>query len=285
MPPHSADSTLVGQRFGRLLVISDAGSTGKGWAWNCLCDCGRIVQLMQFKLKAGYNRSCGCLIRQRRRSENITGVRFGRLTAITRFHARPDGKAEWVCRCNCGNYAVVLATRLRRGYIRSCGCLGRDTTAQRNRKHGLAKSPEHVIWLAIKQRCFNSNCQAYSYYGGRGITMCERWSKSFAAFLEDMGPRPSRYHEIDRINNNGNYEPDNCRWATRIDQANNKRNSVFLVFNGRRQTAIQWSRELGISRSTIDNRRRKGWPDEQVLATPIDNGRGKGRKCPSRRNI
>jgi hypothetical protein len=121
-----------------------------------------------------------------------------------------------------------------------------------NHKHHMSHSPEHDSWLSAKQRCLNPNDRAYSRYGGRGIKFSERWMV-FLAFYEDMGPRPLGM-ELDRIDNNGNYEPGNCRWATPQQQANNRRSNRWITFNGKTQTVMQWSRETGIKRTTIEQR-------------------------------
>ncbi len=135
--------------------------------------------------------------------------------------------------------------------------------------HGKAHLPEYGIWIGIKRRCTNTNDPAYRYYGGRGIEMCERWVKSFAAFYEDMGPRPDGY-EIDRINNDGNYEPGNCRWTTQQENARNKRNSRMLTHNRRTQNLIAWAEETGISAPLILHRMEIGWTVDEALTIPAE---------------
>lgn len=135
---------------------------------------------------------------------------------------------------------------------------------KRNLKHGLKGTRIEGIWQGIKQRCFNPNNEAYESYGGRGILMCERWRNNLAYFLEDMGHPPSGM-TIERINNECGYEPDNCRWATRKEQQNNRRVNRFIDFNGKRQTAMAWANELGIAHQTIYNRMDLGWSAEFVL--------------------
>lgn len=159
---------------------------------------------------------------------DLAGVRFGRLTAI-----RPDSQTEqgvlWECRCTCGRTVVLHGKRLRYGRVKSCGCLRRELTAKKQFKHGHARgrgcclaTPEYRAWAHIISRCTNSNTCDWPNYGGRGITVCKRWRRSFQNFLSDMGPRPVGT-SIDRKNNDGNYEPSNCRWATKVQQARNRR--------------------------------------------------------------
>lgn len=133
----------------------------------------------------------------------------------------------------------------------------------------MGRSSEYRIWGLIKDRCFNDRGESYAYYGARGITMCERWRNDFSAFYADMGPRPSPKHQVDRIDNNGNYEPGNCRWAVGLVQANNKRNNVNVTAFGKTQTVAQWSRETGISDKVIYKRLVRGWSPERAVAEAL----------------
>jgi len=149
---------------------------------------------------------------------NLTGQRFGMLT-VSKYAETRTGKAMWHCRCRCGVEKLVSTGDLRSGKTHSCGC-GKGIA---NVKHGLAGTLLYMTWRGIKARCNNPNHKSYANYGGRGIRVCDRWSASFEAFCADMGAKPTPAHSIDRINNDGDYEPSNCRWATPSEQETNKR--------------------------------------------------------------
>jgi hypothetical protein len=208
------------------------------------------------------------------RGLDLTGYQFGRLTVLK--DATRDGSGRrWLCRCLCGNTKERDAHELRRGLVKdniqSCGCYARDRMRKRNTTHGLAshgdRHPLYSTWLGMLHRCTDSNHHAFHNYGGRGISVCQRWRESFPAFVQDMGERPKKT-ELDRINNDGNYEPSNCRWATHREQARNRRDNVLVEFNGRRICVTQAIEEAGANRDLVWDRLKRGWSFVRAITEP-----------------
>ena len=197
--------------------------------------------------------------------KDLTGQKFGRLTAISAEQDFRWGRNVlfWFCKCDCGGSKKVLAWSLSRGVTNSCGCL-----EQENRiTHGQTGTSMYRIWSGIVQRCTNPKSKAYCWYGGRGIKICDRWLK-FENFLFDMGDRPAK-HTIERINTNGDYEKDNCRWATMKEQARNTSRNIIVEFKGERRCLQDWAKFLGYSHETLRLRLIAGWSvDDAFTITP-----------------
>lgn len=198
--------------------------------------------------------------------EDLTGQKFKRLTILGYA-----GDRKWYCKCECGNITKVFSGILKNGTTNSCGCFMRERASEANIEHGHTvnkrRTPTHRTWTKMLERCQNPNSIRYYDYGGRGITVCDRWQK-FENFLADMGERP-KGASIERVENDKGYYKGNCRWATRKEQCNNRRSNVFLTFNGKTQTIAQWSDETGIRQNTISVRINDyGWPIEKALSTP-----------------
>ena len=173
---------------------------------------------------------------------NLIGTRYGKLTIIAR--AENQGKkVRWLCECECGKQSIVQSGHLKNGSIKSCGCVG---------AHGMSDSSTYQSWRSMRQRCTDRNHRSFRDYGGRGITICERWN-SFENFLADMGERPDNT-TLDRIDVNGNYEPANCRWATDSVQRNNKRTSHFVEYAGEKKTISQWADDFGVNMRCLYSR-------------------------------
>lgn len=217
---------LIGERFGRLLVISQAERIRNLISWRCQCDCGNYVTKITNAIKAAPH--CGCQTNinlsvavRESLSKDLTGLKFGKLTALHIVENCKKGKVCWNCLCQCGNYIIVPAvylTRNNRG-VKSCGC-SRQT-------HGLRHTKENEAWRQMKARCLNPNRKGYHNYGGRGIKVCKRWLESFENFYKDMGQAPTKEHSLERIDVNGNYCPENCVWLERNLQNRNVRHNVF----------------------------------------------------------
>lgn len=214
----------AGQRYGRLTAIRRAGRDGHGNSiWYFHCRCGRHTKALVNSVRAGSTKSCGCLYRQR---QIMRGQKFGRLTTIRRVGTSKWGGARWLFKCKCGNTHIAGAASVRRGRTQSCGCLRTQVARTNGLKaatHRMHGTPEYRAWVGLRDRCNNKRNKDWKDYGGRGIRVCKRWQRSFVAFYADMGRRPSARHSIDRIDNDGDYKPSNCRWATQSVQIRNRR--------------------------------------------------------------
>ena len=242
---------LTGQKFGMLTVIGLGEdyvnpNTGKHRIrWLCQCECGNTKSIQPTTLRHGKAQSCGCLQkklasermkeREPKNIADITGQRFGRLTAIERLPEKSNGSYLWRCKCDCGNETIVSTKCLNSGNTKSCGCLRDEKIALVNKTHGKAsangKSRLYKVWIGMRQRCNDPNHTSYHNYGGRGIRVCQEWDdfEAFESWAMSHGYNPDAKTQectIDRIDVNGNYEPSNCRWVSAEFQAHNKRNSV-----------------------------------------------------------
>lgn len=190
-----------------------------------------------------------------------------RLTIVERI-----GNDRALCLCSCGNQTVKRLTNVLYGFTRSCGCLQRELrmAGGPRKTHGMTNRPVYRVWCTMKARCYNPKTESYPRYGGRGITVCDRWLESFENFYSDMGPRPSAKHTLERKNNDGNYCPENCEWIVAEKQASNRRNNHLVTFRGRTLPISHWNSELGFPTGTISQRMQKlGWSAEKAMTTPI----------------
>lgn len=235
--------------------------------------------------------------------KDMTGREFTRLRVIGfgEWVKRKDGTrvATWRCACaadlgGCGAETLVCVSKLNNGHTRSCGCLRDDSRGKGSITHGASRgktrtgkmSPEYTTWAAMRQRCTTPTCKKFPRYGGRGIRICDRW-QDFAAFLADMGPKPSPKHTIDRMNNEGSYTcgkhdacddcrtknaPANCRWATMREQQRNRSSNTMLELDGVRRCLAEWVEITGIRLTTIQLRKRAGWSDHDTLTVVTSHG-------------
>lgn len=218
-----------------------------------------------------------------RKVEDYIGKKIHHLTILKDLGTRGPNFARWVLvQCDCKDQTVKevkFACLFRNPPTKSCGCVKMKNIINSGLTHGMSYTREHSIWRRMKARCYNTNNNRYYRYGGRGIKVCDRWINSFGNFFHDMGPVPSRKHSLDRINVDEDYHPDNCRWASYKEQANNATSNRMITYNGRTQTLAQWSDETGIGRTTISARISKyGWSVDKALTSPA----GKGKSTPQR---
>ena len=194
---------------------------------------------------------------------DLTGQRFGRLIVLRQNGIDKHHNYLWECKCDCGEITYASGTSLRRGHKRSCGCLMRDECGNRSRTHGLSRDRLYHAYYNIKQRCENPNSHAYEYYGGRGI--CVEWDdwESFRTWALENGYKEGL--TLDRINVNGNYSPDNCRWITQAAQMRNTRKTRYLTYKGETKPLIEWCEVLGVNFNTASGRVTKGWSDPQEI--------------------
>ncbi len=204
------------------------------------------------------------------KAKDLTGGRFGRLAILERVENDKCGNLRWLARCDCGETTTVLGGNLTTGRTQSCGCLN----LERCTTHGLSKSRVYAVWSAMVQRCTNPRHKEWGNYGERGISVCQLWM-TFDGFYADMGDQPKNA-TIDRIDNDGNYCPNNCRWATQADQARNKRTNVRVSWRGRSRIIGDVADEFGINRGTVYSRLGRGWSPEEALTTPLGQRRRAG---------
>lgn len=209
---------------------------------------------------------------------NRTGKTYGLLTVIRYAGKTARGRTLWECKCECGNVVTAIGSELSDGHTTSCKCR-RMTTGKLNRTHGYSRTRIYGLWSHVIRRCYSLSSKAYNRYGGRGITVCERWRK-FENFYADMGERPVD-RTLDRIDNDGGYwcgkcdectangRQLNCRWATRVEQGNNKRNNRMITYQGVTLTLAQWATKFGLDREIVRVRLRRGWSVEDALERPL----------------
>lgn len=198
---------------------------------------------------------------------DLTDKTFGRLTVLKRDANGKRGQPRWLCKCDCGNRTIVDASKLKSGHTKSCGCLVAETLSKCRTKHNGKHTRLYRIWCAMKERCSRKENVAYNSYGGRGIKVCDEWIHDFASFRDWATANGySDQLSIDRIDPNGNYCPQNCRWESTKTQANNKRRNHSLTHNGKTMTLAQWAEETGINYSTLRSRiNREGLTLEEAI--------------------
>lgn len=245
--------------------------------WECSCVCGSTLQVLKTHLVKGLVQSCGCLKKDLgtalglRNACDITGMTFGRLTAISRIENVRD-ESQWAVQCACGATDVATPNQLSRGKKTQCSTCSSSSKRTSLVKHGETtwKGPKtqlYCTWLSLRNRCNNPKHRHYENYGGRGIKVDPRWD-DFSAFRSDMGERPSPEHSIERRNNDADYGPENCVRATTIEQANNRRNNSIHLFQGELLTLMQLSRLTGMDYRLLQSRLQRGWSVDEAVSRP-----------------
>lgn len=233
---------ITGKAFGHLTAIEPVGKSKKGgYLWLCKCDCGNEHVVSAEHLRSGTTKSCG------HDKFDLTGQRFGCLTVVKKAEKEKDGRGRWICECDCGNRRAIRTDLLRSGNAKSCGC-GIDWK--------LKPIDERIVHIhsTMRARCYNKNAKRYKNYGGRGIKVCDEWlgkggCRRFYEWAIANGYREDL--TIDRIDVNGNYEPNNCRWATMEEQNNNRRNSIKVLYKGKEVSLKELCDIFGVSKDTV----------------------------------
>lgn len=260
----------INQRYGRLLVVRKAAVK----KWECICDCGKVVTRGSVALLHGETESCGCLRIERMTKLNLIGQRYGRLTVIEEAERTSPLARRWHCLCDCGNEKDVDHQNLRGGGVRSCGCWQAEHRATISRiakktQNGLSGHLLFATWRNMMDRCYKAQRADYKNYGGRGIAVCGRWHQ-FENFIADMGEKPFPKATIERKDNNGNYCPENCAWATRTVQTRNKRNTRIVTFEGKECPLAELAERFDIPvRNLRERLDRYGWTLLRALTAPI----------------
>lgn len=260
---------IIGHKFACLTVIRKVNEKGRT-RYLCQCDCGNSVEAYATNLIRGKATSCGC-IRKGRPAHNfvdLTGQRFARLL-VQGVDNRDNGKVFYRCLCDCGKTTTVSASALKRGNTRSCGCARNQMISEKARTHGESSTRLFGIWSGMKNRCYNENEPSYKNYGARGIQVYEDWRSSYESFRD--WALANGYRDdltIDRIDVNGNYCPENCRWINWKAQANNKRTNHVIEYCGEKHTIAEWCERLNIPKYIIYDGLRVGKSFSEIVEAP-----------------
>ena len=250
-------------KFGRLTVIDNLGYIYSGKQkrlnWLCRCQCGNVKKFIANNLLNGSSKSCGCIKKERigHTATDLVGRKFGKLTVLSFARSQIIKNKSifyWNVKCDCGELKIVIGSNLKSGSTKSCGCVIKEKAKQLGlncKTHGYSGTRIYNCWIALIGRCTNKENVNYKWYGGRGINVCKRWFNSFESFRSDMGDMPENM-TIERVDNNGDYKPSNCRWATYMEQGKNKSNNVKIKVGGQNLILSDLARMRGVSRQAIN---------------------------------
>lgn len=262
-----------GMRFGKITILRRLPQTKSYPQFECKCDCGNIIIVNHQYFKKSEVCCNDC---RTPKVEDISGQKFGRLTAI-KYAGKSKGKQTlWECRCDCGKTVIVHHQNLKSGHTSSCGCYNNELISEREKTHGQTKTRLYNIWHDMNYRCSSQKHSSYKDYGGKGIIVCEEWRKSFEAFRDwALQNGYSDDLSLDRMNGNGNYFPENCRWATLIQQANNTNRNLFFTVDGHTDTLANLCRKYDMPYVVVHARIYRGWKVEKALTTPPNTKRAR----------
>lgn len=257
---------LTGKVFNRWTVIkfNHLDKKKRNRFWLCKCSCGNEKVVSGALLKSGNSQSCGCLRLERLSSSaiekmtDLTGMKFGHLTVLHLFSHVPNKPTKWACVCVCGSIKNYLVGNLKQGFSTSCGCLTKERMRKIKTTHGFGRHPLYRRWAGMISRCYNPNVKMYKHYGGRGISVCKEWKDDFMNFYNDMSDGFEKELQLDRIDVNGDYCKENCRWVTPIENGRNKRNTVFFSINGETKTVKEWASIFNVNYQSMLERVQRG---------------------------
>lgn len=272
---------VIGSKFGHLTIESLSDTDRHHFVCvNCRCDCGKIVNRIYHYLIIAEKSSCGCMKNLSIKKNNVDyreyiGKKFNFLTILSDMNTKDHaGSRLFECECECGKVVPRAVSKVVNGSVKSCGCMQAHIVSPEgeivnsNFRHGMCGSDVYSTWNSMIGRCTNPKYDSWNNYGGRGITVCDRWLL-FDNFYEDMGDRPLPGLSLERVDNDAGYSPENVVWANSNTQARNKRNTLFLSLNGKRKSLAEWAEITGFKPMTIRKRMVSGWSDEETLTVPI----------------
>jgi hypothetical protein len=272
---------LTGRVFGELIALEPCGKDKNGhYFWLCRCRCGNETKASSSNLLRGHVASCGCSKQKigaekklKKIDDLIKGKTINNILFVERHHQDKRGVWIWSCVCHCGAIFYAYPKNAKSGKLKSCGCL------KGNYKHGLYKDKKYSVWCGMLSRCSCPTCEAYSNYGGRGIKVCEEWSDfiNFNNWAEQSGYEEGL--ELDRIDNNGDYSPENCRWVTHTENNRNKRTNRYITYEGDTKCTAEWAEILGVSIGLLLNRLNNNWSFEDIIETPPNTPRKSLKIC------